>query len=1205
MHAEPDAAPPAGRDGDPSQSHDVQQAVELFVEMRTSGESVDPAGFAARYPAALRPRILAQCREFLAFDGLLGHQEWEPSAQPEPSGRTFGEFVIEEELGRGGMGVVYLARQRSLNRRVALKVMASGLTLSKRHVERFRREAAAAAQLRHPAIVPVHSLTEVDGTFAIAMDYVAGRNLADVLDDLRLANGDSPAAIEGSFGVAPGKGHVAECAMLCAQLASALAAAHEQGVVHRDLKPRNVMIDEKRQARLLDFGLAKSLGEGSISMSGEITGTAHYMSPEQTLAKRVEVDHRADIFALGVILYELLTLKRPFDGKNLQQVVYEICFKEPVPIQKRNPKVPRDLVILCGKALEKDPQNRYQTAAEFEADLQRFLSWEPIHARPAGPLTRLSKFLRRHRTETVATAATTIAALGLLGWNWYDAARTASEADRLLGDAAAAHEHGEHEKAIQLATAALGKRNDDAGRNRLALYHESSKRIAIEAQSLCKESARVIASDRELALLLALEADRKRPSVDTRSSVLDALGSGYATRELRGHHQVLAAEWSRDGRTIVTTGDDGKAILWDAATGARRAVLEGASRHWVVAAVFFPDGERLATAGSDGTVRLWRATDGSPLATWRNDGAVRSLALDATGALLLLTSHSGPTGPSTAQVWDVATGRRIAAVEHSQLGIVAALAPNGRCAASWGGERGDVRLWDTGTSVVVARLGGHHHRVQAIQFSPDGSLVATAGMDGAIRVFSAPDGALLAEARHSDAVDCLAFSADGTRLLSGSRDTTARLWSLRREDGGATLREQRTFVGPADQVMHVAFDPTDRLAVVGGKDGVVRVFDAGTGQSATGAELMRYEVGTAVEDCSFDPEGRRLLVRAGKHRALVWDFGDTRGVVTLRQPGKVPSACFDPSGDRVATAGDDERIRVWNAHDGRQLWVSEKLGNPVRTIDIAPTGDRVVAGTTDGTVAVHRLADGEPLFTLAAHPGGATTARFVQGGTRILTAGRQKAGRDATAPGCVSVWNANDRSLLERLELPRDVVAADLSPDGATLASVEADADVVRLWTVPGLAPRGEVRGHRGDVLQVRFAPTGDRLLTAGADGTARICSLDGRTIATIDGENAVVQIAWSRDGRHVLTCAEGGTHAARLWRVDGDTVDEVLAFRGHRGGVLSAAFSEDGHWAVSTARDGTACVWPTDPVSVAERLRLRALTEIERRRFELPPGTR
>jgi WD40 repeat protein len=1142
---------------------------------------------------------------FLAFDGLLGHQEWQPSERPQPGGRTFGDFVIQEELGRGGMGIVYLAHQRSLNRRVALKVMASGLTLSKRHVERFRREAAAAAQVRHPAIVPVHNLSEVDGTIAFAMDYIAGRNLADILDDLRLANGDHPASVEGTLGIAPEKGHVAECALLTAQLASALAAAHEAGVVHRDLKPRNVMVDDKRQARLLDFGLAKSLGEGSISMSGEITGTAHYMSPEQTLAKRVAVDHRADIFALGVILYELLTLKRPFDGKNLQQIVYEICFKEPVPLHTRNPKVPRDLATICGKALEKDPQNRYQTAAEFEADLQRFLGWEPIHAKPAGALTRVTKWVRRHRTESLGAATVLLVASGVLGWQWYDATRRDHEAETLLQDAEQQAASGHLGIAIQLANQALGRRNDEAGRARLALYHEKSKSLAIQEEADVAEAARrslkssqaIDRGDRRLGVLLALAADEKRSSSETRSAVLDALGSGYATTTLSGHdHQVLCAEWSPDGTRIATTGDDGKVLLWDAQTGAVLHTFTGHS-HWVTSAVFHPERELLLTASQDRTVRVWRLADGRSASIWQHDGAVSMLRLDRRGERALTASYGGEKGPFQAQVWNVATGERLGtAVEHAQHVMAAAISPDGAFAASWGGERGDVRVWDAGTGAERARLRGHDGRVQAIEFSPTGDVVATATKEGTVRLYSVPDGALLDEVHHSRSVDCLAFDGDGSRLLTGSRDLTARLWRLQRDDArGLRARELRVFVGNTDHLLGVGFDRSGQLAVTAGRDGIVRIFDASEQDVATGTALLRYEIGAAIDAAAFDAEGRRVLALAGRQRVLIWDFGDTRGVTTLRQPSWVPAACFDASGDRVVTAGDDERLRLWSAHDGRQVWVTDKLGNPIRALAVDDTGERILLGMTDGQVAVHRLLDGAQLFTLPGERGRVTTTRFVADGRRILVAGAAPGPDDA---GIVTLWNGNDRTQVLQLERARRVIDADLSPSEPLLATVERDDDCVRLWSVPDLQSRGELRGHGGAVTSVHFSRDGQRALTTSLDGTALIQRLDGTQPTRFESGNPLHGAAWSRDGTCVLTCAERGSVEAQLWNAaDGR---ELLRFRGHSGNIVTTAFSPDSTWAVTASRDGTSCIWPTDPVAVARRLPLSPLEPSERQRHGL-----
>ena len=361
----------------------------------------------------------------------------------------------------------------------------------------------------------------VDGTFALAMDYVAGRNLADMLDDLRLANREGEGVAVGTLGIASEKGYVAECAMLVAQVASALATAHHNQVVHRDLKPRNLMIDERRQVRLLDFGLAKSLDatRESISMSGEITGTAHYMSPEQTLAKRVEVDHRADIWSLGVILYELLTLRRPFDGKNLQQIVYEICFKEPTALQRRNAKVPRDLVTICQKALEKDPSKRYQTAAEFEDDLQRFLRWEPVHAKPASPWTRAAKFTRRHRTETAIAASLLIAATVVFAFVWVRSSMDAHSADSLLQRAEVRAEAGDYTLAITLTNQALELRNNAVTRERLGRYHAENKRIENEAYLKVAESKQLLEHDREGALMLALRAEQQLSNADRKSVV--------------------------------------------------------------------------------------------------------------------------------------------------------------------------------------------------------------------------------------------------------------------------------------------------------------------------------------------------------------------------------------------------------------------------------------------------------------------------------------------------------------------------------------------------------------------------------------------------------------------------------------------------------------------------------------------------------------
>jgi eukaryotic-like serine/threonine-protein kinase len=1183
VQPEPDVGP-ATPPPEPSHATTVQQAVEQFVEQQASGRGEDPTAFAARFPAELRARIAARCREFLAFDDLLGRQHWDEPEPKESTGRRFGDFVIQEELGRGGMGVVYLAWQPSLQRRVALKVMQSGLTLSKRHVERFRREAAAAAQLRHPAIVSVHALVEVDGTFALAMDYVAGRNLADILDDLRLANGNGATTVEGTLGLAPEKGYVAECAMFAAHLASALAVAHQHQVVHRDLKPRNLMLDDRRQVRLLDFGLAKSLGEGSISMSGEITGTAHYLSPEQTLAKRVEVDHRADIWALGVILYELLTLQRPFDGKNLQQIVYAICFTEPVALHKRNHKVPRDLETICQKALEKDPGKRYATAGEFEQDLLRFLRWEPIHARPAGPWTRFAKWTRRHRTETALAGLVLAAGLIGLGYDWTQR----RQADALLAQAAAAEERGQFGEAYALANQALARRNDASTRERLKRYAEADRRIEAEATAMALRSRAVIERDREQAIQLAVAAERLHSSLETRSAVLDALGRGSVTRSLRPTDgapavPMVGTAWSPDGRAVVTVGYAGHVQLWDPTTGAVRATLRGHSDQGAVIGAVFAGADRLLTAGTDATLRAWRLADGALLQSQDLPDTAAALQGSRDGGRALVLTYRNQQGPFTARVYDTRTLQPVSpAIAHESLFVKSALSPCGRFAVTCTATTTPVRLWLVDDGRLVATTPPPQPGlVRALAFRGDGQLLAIA-TDEHVQLLRTSDGREVARVQHSLDVTALAFDGSGQRLLTGSRDWTARLWQLEpAADDSLRATEVATLTGHQGPVEHVAFDPSDRLALTGtgGQAGELLLFDIGASSdgSSPSARVHRYEVGPSIESIAFAPDGRAVLARAGQARVLIWDLGAGGGVVTMRQAAGPGAATFG-DGPVVVTAGSDERLRRWSADDGNLVWASPPLGKPQTSIDVDAAHDRLVAGSRqDGRLHVHRLADGSAITTRDGHGQGITALRWHAAGTRLLSAGK--------APqqgGLAIVWNGNDWSRAAELPTPQPITAADARADGSLIAFVEEGGNAVQLWDPRTAAAGPRLAGGGIRPVTVRFAPDGQSLLLADRDGSARQLDLQGQVLRTFPGDKPLKFAVFSPDASFVLTGNEGRAAEARLWRTTDASAQ--LRFGGHRG-VEWGAFSPSGSSVVTTGRCGTVCVWPVDPTAVARRL--------------------
>ncbi len=320
-------------------------------------------------------------------------------------GRTIGDFRLVQLLGRGGMGEVWEAEQSSLSRRVALKLLAPELAVQ-RGTDFFSREARAGARLNHPGIISVLGAGVDDGAHWIAMELVeGGYTLSAFLAEMR-AESEVP------------EGYYRNVAEVAAKVAEAMEAAHQEGVIHRDLKPLNILVTEEDEPKVGDFGLARLVDENSLSSTGDFAGTYYHMSPEQVAARRMGIDHRTDIFSLGIILYELLTLVRPFEGDTTHQIAQKILLRDPRDPRTLRSKVPDDLAVICAKAMEKDPVERYSSMAEVAADLRRHNAHEPILAKPPGPLRRAAKWARRNPTKSVAgsIAAAAFVAISALAW---------------------------------------------------------------------------------------------------------------------------------------------------------------------------------------------------------------------------------------------------------------------------------------------------------------------------------------------------------------------------------------------------------------------------------------------------------------------------------------------------------------------------------------------------------------------------------------------------------------------------------------------------------------------------------------------------------------------------------------------------------------------------------------------------------------------
>ena len=471
-------------------------------------------------------------------------------------GTHLGEFDVVRELGRGGMGIVYEAVQTSLGRRVALKVLASGLGLTPRAVDRFRREAAAAARLHHTNIVPVYSTGEEGGVHFYAMELIDGPSLHAVIRQMRAGSAaDSGTEVHGhltatgeyvppdSTPISSGSGagsrassdRFDRAAAMIADVADALHHAHQNGVTHRDIKPSNLMLSSDGRLSVTDFGLARMLEQPGMTVTGEFVGTPAYMSPEQVTAGRVAVDHRTDIYSLGATLYELLTLRPPFRADGRDKLLAMVIQKEPLPPRSIDPKIPRDLETICLKCLEKDPDRRYPSAKELADDLRRYVNRFAIRAKRTGPLTRLKKWLKRNPALSAASLVVLLA-LGMAGffaWRAYE-----SEQQRLANERERADEVKAEKRraAVERGMAAA-----------LAVDLAAAEKAVAEAELLGESAGQT----RLLRGFIALHSGRPAEAIGHLEQAARLMPDSVAARALFACAHAAASDWTTARRVVA------------------------------------------------------------------------------------------------------------------------------------------------------------------------------------------------------------------------------------------------------------------------------------------------------------------------------------------------------------------------------------------------------------------------------------------------------------------------------------------------------------------------------------------------------------------------------------------------------------------------------------------------------------------------------
>ncbi len=1023
-------------------------------------------------------------------------------------------YEVLGELGRGGMGVVYKARQRNLDRLVALKMLHGGRA-DPRERARFQAEAEAVARLQHPNIVQVHEVGECDGRPFFSMEFCAGGSLAT-----RLAGTPLP---------------ISEAAALVETLARAVQHAHQHGVVHRDLKPSNVLLqrdegrgmrDEGRTAssdssliplpssllpKITDFGLAKRLdgGPGASATGGQtaedvILGTPPYMAPEQAAGRSKDVAGSADVYALGAMLYECLTGRPPFKAATAMETLWQVLHQDPASVGQLNPAVPRDLQTICLKCLEKDPRRRYRTAEEVADDLRRFLERKPIQARPASAVERALKWARR-RPAVAALLVVCTMAFALVSWQLSVVVRADRETRALRREAERRLTLSHLDRALALLE------QGDTSRGVLAL-----------AQTLERVNEEWFAPEEAVPLQQAI-----------RANLAAWLTHTHSLENCMAHPSgVLTASFSPDGRSILTVGDDGQARLWDADRGTQiRQLLEGEVGQEVLCAAFHPDG-RLLILGqtSSGRPRLW-VEDGSSFHSvdLAQPVPVEVGAISPDGRLVATSQEK------SIQVWKVRDGKPSATLLGCK-GQVRALAFNSSGDRLAAGDDRLVRVWDlSGPGELLWTGRAHRYPVRTLCFGPDG-ILASGSADHTAWLWDVRTGATLGKPlEHQDSVQALCFSGGGKRLLAGSADGTATLWDVRSGRRlGPPLEHQ-------DAAWATAFSPTADTVLTGTRDGSLRLWKPAR-EALPYRELSHADDAVLAAALSPDPSAPLLVTGGSRGMVRVWNvqtderlFPPPSHSDRAAHADDVWAVSFSPDGRLFATGSRDGTVKIWDANrfevvralDDWNLSAGEpgKTGSQrrVRSLAFSSDGRHLLVGggggqgaavlwQVDGTGRV--LHEGDTVWQVAYSPDGQAIAL-------------------ATGDGSVSLHRPEGESMRRfgpPLRQQRRVTALAFSPDGRLLLAGGIEG-VAQVWDVRTGGPVGKPLRHPGAVWSAAFLDE-HTALTGCRDGGGRLWDVrTGLPIGPPLRHGGVVWAAACRPGcRLAVTGSEDGT--ARVWQL-------------------------------------------------------------------------
>ncbi len=1015
-------------------------------------------------------------------------------------GEIFHHYRIEKELGRGGMGIVYLAFDQKLDRKVALKLLSSQ-ELESKQVERFLLEAKSVAQLNHPHIIQVFDVGSTPQPY-FTMEYIEGSTLDKYTHQKKL-----------SF---------TEIAHIFEKVSQAIHLVHEKGIIHRDLKPENIMITQDQEPKVMDFGIAKVI-DASLSQTGDLLGTPAYMSPEQADGKKV--DSRSDVYSVGATIYEVLTSRQVFQGESIYNIIYQIMSEDPIRPGRLNPDIPIDLEAICLKCLEKDPRKRYSSAKELARDLNNFRKHKPLLAKPPSFSSSFYKWIRRNQTVTFLSLIFLSIIIASITWFIHDLREENKKTEKALLETDKARKKAE---SSQKETADTLKKLYESTRKE----RESSK-LASKAQKELQDGF--------YPFIIKLTNDYQKQN--NILMVDKILHSEYCPPKLRNwewnwvqktsHNEVLSLRDEKDpiragievlffdqGKKIISASFDGKIRFWD--WKKQKLIHRFPGKSGIEGISLSPDEENLVSIHYDKGVRVWNVKNKTLLKEWSMPYHLKACAFSHDGKKIAIVGHWDIT------IWSFPQAQKIATLPFGSGYFHSCTFSKDDKILLTACTDWNIQMWDWQEKKIVRTLQGHQEQVYQAVYSHDGTRIASVSKDSTIKIWDSHKGVLVKTlegytvsqnnrlifqpSHRGDIFSCV-FTQDGKKLITGGVDNTIRVWDIN------SARILKILRGHKENVNYLALHPNQKNIASVSNDTFINIWNI---EGKDNPFLIGKHNGAALF-CAFSPDGERVASCGDDLTIKIWNRSSGKLEKTL--VGHFKSArglAFSKDGKELISTGDDGSLRVWDLLKGQQKKVVFHPGDRFLQCRYFAQDTQVVVGGYTNTIffydrktlkKVDSLSLGKNILKFELSPSG-----------RLLVTGENS--------GKCKIWDLQSKKIIHTFKHIAPVSYCCFDHEEKAILTACHD-NRIRIWNLKKKALVHTLEGHNGNVHSLRLSPDGKRIFSCGDDYEIKIWDYQtGRHLLDLEGHhNRVLSCDFNPNGQEVISTSEDGQ--VLLWSID------------------------------------------------------------------------